>query len=44
MFLELADELRGYPENIMKFIMQHIKDGCKITIDSLENFGGDFDA
>ena len=34
----------GVPENIMKFIMQHIEDGCKITIDSLENFGGDFDA
>ena len=34
----------GVPENIMKFIMQHVKDGCKITIDSLENFGGDPDA
>ena len=25
-------------------IMQHVKEGCKITIDSLENFGGDLDA
>ena len=32
------------PEDIMKFVMQHIKPGCKITIDSLENFGGDLDA
>ena len=32
------------PEDIMKFIMQHVKPGCKITIDSLENFGGDLDA
>lgn len=32
------------PESIMKFIMQHVKDGCKITIDSLKNFGGDLDA
>ena len=32
------------PENIMKFIMQHVKPGCKITIDSLTNFGGDLDA
>ena len=32
------------PENIMKFIMQHVKPGCKITIDSLKNFGGDLDA
>ncbi|MGI6264056.1 MAG: L,D-transpeptidase family protein [Acutalibacteraceae bacterium] len=34
----------GVPENIMKFIMQHIKPGCKITIDSLEKMGGDLDA
>ena len=34
----------GVPENIMKFIMQHIKPGCKITLDSLENMGGDLDA
>lgn len=34
----------GVPENIMLFIMQHIKPGCKITIDSLENMGGDLDA
>lgn len=33
----------GVPENIMKFIMQHIKPGCKITLDSLENFHGDLD-
>lgn len=32
------------PESVMKFIMQHIKDGCKISIDSLKNFGGDLDA
>lgn len=32
------------PENIMKFIMQHVKPGCKITIDSLENMNGDLDA
>ena len=32
------------PEDIMKFIMQHVKPGCKITIDTLENFGGDLDA
>ena len=32
------------PEDIMKFIMQHVKPGCKITIDSLEHFGGDLDA
>ena len=34
----------GVPENIMKFIMQYVKPGCKITIDSLKNFGGDLDA
>ena len=34
----------GVPENIMRYIMQHVKPGCKITIDSLENFGGDLDA
>lgn len=34
----------GVPENIMKFIMQHIKPGCRITIDSLENMNGDLDA
>ncbi len=33
----------GIPENIMKFIMQHIKPGCRITIDSLENMNGDLD-
>ena len=32
------------PESIMKFIMQHIKPGCKFTINSLKNFGGDLDA
>ena len=32
------------PESIMKFIMQHIKPGCKVTINSLKNFGGDLDA
>ena len=33
----------GVPENIMKFIMQHVKPGCKITIDSMKNMNGDFD-
>ena len=32
------------PEDIMRFIMQHVKPGCRIAIDSLENFGGDLDA
>ena len=27
-----------------EFIMQHVKPGCKITIDSLEYFHGDLDA
>ena len=31
------------PENIMKFIMQHVKPGCRITIDSLESMGGSLD-
>ena len=34
----------GVPENIMKFILQHIKPGCRITIDSLENMHGDLDS
>ena len=32
------------PENIMRFIMQHVKPGCRITIDSLENMRGDLDS
>ena len=32
------------PENIMLFIMQHVKPGCRITIDSLENMHGDLDS
>lgn len=32
------------PEDIMRFIMQHVKPGCRIAIDSLDNFGGDLDA
>ena len=32
------------PENIMRFIMQHVKPGCRITIDSLENMHGDLDS
>ena len=32
------------PEDIMRFIMQHVKPGCRIAIDSLESFGGDLDA
>ena len=31
-------------ESAMKIIMQRVKPGCRITIDSLENFGGDLDA
>ena len=32
------------PEDIMRFVMTHVEPGCKITIDSLKNFGGDLDA
>ncbi len=32
------------PESVMKYVMTHIKPGCKFTIDSLENFKGDLDA
>lgn len=32
------------PENIMKFIIKHVRPGCKVTIDSLKKFGGDLDA
>jgi len=32
------------PEDIMKFIMQRVQPGCRITIGSLEDFGGDLDA
>lgn len=32
------------PEDIMKFVITHVEPGCKITIDSLQNFGGDLDA
>lgn len=32
------------PESVMKFIMQHIKDGCKIKLDYLDAMGGDLDA
>ncbi|MBR1724914.1 MAG: hypothetical protein IJ723_07870, partial [Ruminococcus sp.] len=28
-------------EPVMKFIMQHVKPGCRITIDTLENMGGE---
>lgn len=31
------------PESVMKFVMQHIKPGCRFTIDSLKNFGGELD-
>lgn len=31
------------PENTMKIIMQNIKPGCKITIDSMENLNANFD-
>ncbi|MBR3309679.1 MAG: hypothetical protein IKG00_07300, partial [Lachnospiraceae bacterium] len=34
----------GVPEEIMKFILRHIKPGCRITIDSLENMKGDLDS
>ena len=30
------------PENTMKQIMQNIKPGCRITIDTMENLGADF--
>ena len=33
----------GVPEDIMLFIIKHIKPGCKITIDSLKNMGGELD-
>ena len=29
-------------EPVMKFIMQHVKPGCKITIDTMENLGIEF--
>ena len=32
------------PEDIMRFVMQHVKPGCRITLDTLENMGGDLDA
>ena len=32
------------PEDIMCFIMQNVQPGCKITVDSLQNMGGDLDA
>ncbi|MBS7263211.1 MAG: L,D-transpeptidase family protein [Eubacteriales bacterium] len=31
------------PESVMKFVMQHVRPGCRITIDSLERFGGGLD-
>lgn len=31
------------PEDIMKFIMQNVEKGCKITIDSLDNMHGELD-
>ena len=31
------------PEDIMKFIMQNVENGCKITIDSLDNMNGTLD-
>ena len=41
---DIADTYTGgcvaVPESIMVFIMQHIKPGCKITINTLENMGG----
>lgn len=42
---DIADTYTGgcvaVPESIMVFIMQHIKPGCKITIDFLKNMKGD---
>ena len=32
------------PEDIMRFIMQHVRPGCRIALDTLESFGGDLDA
>ena len=41
---DIADTYTGgcvaVPESIMIFIMQHIRPGCKITIDTLVNMGG----
>lgn len=31
------------PEDIMRFVMQHVEPGCRIAIGSLEGFGGDLD-
>ncbi|MBO4366468.1 MAG: hypothetical protein J5843_02290 [Clostridia bacterium] len=31
------------PENIMRFIMTRVKPGCRITLDTLEHFGGSLD-
>lgn len=31
------------PESVMKYIMQHIKPGCKFTINTLKEFGGSLD-
>lgn len=31
------------PEDVMRFIMQHVEPGCVFVIDSLENFGGSLD-
>ena len=30
------------PENIMKMIMQNVREGCVVVIDTLENLGGSF--
>ena len=32
------------PEDIMRFIMQHVRPGCRIALNTLESFGGDLDA
>ena len=41
---DVADTYTGgcvsVPESIMVFVMQHIKPGCRITIDTLKNMGG----
>ena len=31
------------PEDVMRFVMQHVEPGCVFVIDSLENFGGNLD-
>ncbi len=50
-FLHCLGPLKPYtggcvavPENIMKMIMQNVKEDCIVVIDTLDNMGGGFDA